>query len=177
MTGYAVADLVSQQFDTLLHPDDVATAPTTFAALVSGPGATADTADAIPRGQGRILFVDDETALAHVGETMLTTLGYDVVSYTDSAAALVAFRAAPERFDLVITDQTMLHLTGADLARALRELRPDIPIILCTGFSHTMSAEQAKQLGLDAFCMKPLRLREVALTIQHVLTQRSTRQH
>jgi DNA-binding NtrC family response regulator len=118
-----------------------------------------------------------KSTLTQLGEAMLTTLGYEVVSYTNSAAALAAFRAAPERFDLVITDQTMPHLTGADLARALRELRPDIPIIICTGFSHTMTAERAEQLQLDALCMKPLRLRELAGTIQRVLTQRSTRQH
>jgi DNA-binding NtrC family response regulator len=74
-----------------------------------------------------------------------------------------------------MTDQTMPHLTGADLARALRELRPDIPIILCTGYSQTMMAEQAAQLGLDAFCMKPLRLHDLEVTIRRVLTQRRAR--
>ena len=98
-------------------------------------------------------------------------------SYTNSEEALAAFRAAPEHFDLVITDQTMPHLTGADLAQALRSLRPDIPIILCTGYSQTMTAEQAEQLGLDAFCMKPLRLRDLEMTIRRVLTQRRARQH
>jgi PAS domain S-box-containing protein len=133
---------------------------------------TPDTEDPIRTEQGRILFVDDEAALAHIGQTMLTHLGYDVVSYTSSEEALEAFCEAPEHFDLVITDQTMPHLTGADLARALRGLRPDIPIILCTGYSQTMTAEQAAQLGLDAFCMKPLRMRELELTIRGVLTQR-----
>jgi CheY-like chemotaxis protein len=135
------------------------------------------TEDPIRQEQGRILFVDDDAALVHIGQTMLTHLGYDVVSYTNSEEALAAFRAAPERFDLVITDQTMPHLTGADLARALRGLRPDIPIILCTGYSQTMTAAQATQLGLDAFCMKPLRLRDLEVTIRRVLTQRRTRKN
>ena len=108
---------------------------------------------------------------------MLTHLGYDVVSYTNSEEALATFRAAPERFDLVITDQTMPHLTGADLVRALRALRPDIPIILCTGYSQTMLAEQVAQLGLDAFCMKPLRIRDLEVTIRRVLTQRRARKN
>src|SRR5438132_1331732 len=111
------------------------------------------------------------------GQAMLTHLGYDVVSYISSEEALAAFCAAPERFDLVITDQTMPHLTGADLAQALRGLRPDIPIILCIGYSQTMTAEQAEQLGLDAFCMKPLRLRDLEVTIRRVLTQRRARQN
>ena len=121
--------------------------------------------------------MDDEAALVHIGQTMLTHLGYDVVSYTNSEEALAAFRAAPERFDLVITDQTMPHLTGADLARALRGLRPDLPIILCTGYSQAMTATQAAQLGLDAFCMKPLRMRDLEVTIRRVLTQRRTRKN
>jgi CheY-like chemotaxis protein len=141
----------------------------------SPPAIVPDTEDPIRKEQGRILFVDDEATLAHIGQTMLTHLGYDVVSSTNSEEALAVFRAAPECFDLVITDQTMPHLTGADLARALRDLRPDIPIILCTGYSQTMMAEQAVQLGLDAFCMKPLRLRDLEVTIRGVLTQRRAR--
>ena len=141
------------------------------------PAVAPDTEDPIRQEQGRILFVDDEAALVHIGQTMLTHLGYDVVSYTNSEEALAAFRAAPERFDLVITDQTMPHLTGADLARALRSLRPDLPIILCTGYSQAMTATQAVQLGLDAFCMKPLRMRDLEVTIRRVLTQRRTRKN
>ena len=141
------------------------------------PVSAPDTESVQDQGQGRILFVDDEAALVRIGQTMLTHLGYDVVSYTNSEEALAAFRAAPERFDLVITDQTMPHLTGKDMVRALRALRPDIPIILCTGFSHTMTAEQAALLGLDAFCMKPLRIRDLEVTIRRVLTQRRAMQH
>ena len=143
----------------------------------SPPAVAPDTEDPIRQEQGRILFVDDEATLVHIGQTMLTHLGYDVVSYTNSEEALAAFRAAPERFDLVMTDQTMPHLTGADLARALRDLRPDIPIILCTGYSQTMMAEQAAQLGLDAFCMKPLRIRDLEVTIRRVLTQHRARKN
>jgi CheY-like chemotaxis protein len=123
----------------------------------------------VPRGHECILFVDDEEALARLGQTLLAQLGYEVVAYTSSVEALEVFQAAPERFDLVITDHTMPHLTGESLARALRRIRPDIPIILCTGFSDTMTEENAQALGIDAFCLKPLVIYDLGLTIRHVL--------
>lgn len=125
----------------------------------------------VPMSQGSecILFVDDEDILVRVGQAMLTRLGYDVVAYANSVEALEAFRAEPQRFDLVITDQTMPAMTGEALARELRSIRADIPIILCTGFSHVMNAEKARAVGIDAFCMKPFAVRDLAVTIQHVL--------
>jgi signal transduction histidine kinase/CheY-like chemotaxis protein len=132
-------------------------------------GDTEHAEDPIPRGKGCILFVDDEVMLARWGQTTLERLGYDVVARTSSIEALEAFRAMPQRFDVVITDQTMPNMTGEALARALRRIRPDIPIILCTGFSHFMDAEKAKALGIDAFCMKPLVARDLAATIRQVL--------
>jgi len=125
-------------------------------------------------GQECILFVDDEAMLALLGQEMLAPLGYQVVVHTNSVEALEAFRTAPQRYDLVITDQTMPDLTGEALARELRHLRPDIPIILCTGFSHTMTQEKAHLLGINAFLMKPLMIRDLARTIREVLGQRST---
>jgi PAS domain S-box-containing protein len=125
--------------------------------------------DVIPRGKGRILFVDDEDAIAHLGQALLEPLGYEVVVSNSSLAALETFRAAAHRFHLVITDQTMPAMTGEALAKALRQIRPDIPIILCTGFSHTMDAEKARALGIDAFLLKPLRAWELSATIQQVL--------
>ncbi|MEE9146814.1 MAG: PAS domain S-box protein [Candidatus Tectomicrobia bacterium] len=127
----------------------------------------------IPDGTGCILFVDDEEMVAEVISTLLEELGYDVVVSTSGTEALEAFRAMPQRFDLVITDQTMPHMTGEHLTRALRRIRPDIPIILCTGFSHVINAEKARTMGIDAFCIKPLVVRDLAVTIQQVLEQRS----
>jgi len=128
--------------------------------------------DTIPHGRGRVLFIDDEPALVQLGHAVLTQLGYDVAMYTSSAEALAAFQAAPHHFDLVITDYTMPQMTGDVLTRALRRLRADIPIILETGFSHTVDAEQAAALGIDAFLLKPWTVRELARTIAQVLTQR-----
>jgi CheY-like chemotaxis protein len=103
---------------------------------------------------------------------MLTALGYDVIAHTHSAEALAAFQGAPHQFDLVITDYTMPHMTGEVLARALRAIRPDIPIILGTGFSHTMDAAKAHALGIEAFLLKPWTAQELARTIEQVLAQR-----
>ncbi len=88
----------------------------------------------IPAGRGHILFVDDEAALTRAGQAMLARLGYSVTAHTDSQKAFACFQATPEAFDLVITDQTMPTMTGEMLSQAIRNLRPDIPIILCTGF-------------------------------------------
>ena len=99
-------------------------------------------------------------------------LGYEVVACTSGSEALHVFLQTPDSFDLVITDQTMPYMTGEGLAQELRRLRPDIPIILCTGFSHVMHAERARELGIDAFLMKPLAMQELAQAIQQVMAAR-----
>lgn len=123
-------------------------------------------------GHKHILFVDDEEVLVELGRETLTRLGYRVTAYTSSTEALDAFQATPDLFDLVITDQTMPLLTGEGLAKALRTIRPALPIILCTGFSHAMTEEKARTLGLDAFLMKPMVGRDLDVTIRRVLAQR-----
>jgi CheY-like chemotaxis protein len=120
-----------------------------------------------------ILFVDDEEAVVRLAQEMLARFGYDMVMRTSSVEALEAFRANPARFDCVITDLTMPNMTGEFLAHELRRIRADIPIILCTGFSHTMAAEKAAALGIDAFCLKPIVGRELSLTIRQVLARRA----
>jgi CheY-like chemotaxis protein len=117
------------------------------------------------------LFVDDEPALLRLGRTVLTQLGYDVAAYTSSTEALAAFQTAPHHFDLVITDYTMPEMTGEALARALHSLRPDLPIILGTGFNPTIDAEQAAALGIEAFLLKPWTVRELARIVAQVLAQ------
>lgn len=123
----------------------------------------------IPHGKECILFVDDEVALTRLGQAMLERLGYNVVTRASSIEALAAFRASPQRFDLVITDQTMPQMTGEQLTQDLRQIRPDIPIILCTGFSHAMNADKAQTLGIDGFLMKPLLIDDLGRKIRHVL--------
>jgi PAS domain S-box-containing protein len=128
----------------------------------------------IPIGKETILFVDDEETIVHLGKELLTQLGYTVEVYTSSVEALNVFRQDPHRFDLVITDQTMPALTGEALSRELLRIRPDLPIILCTGFSHVMSAEKAKALGIQAYLMKPLAIRDLVPIIRHVLDKASS---
>jgi CheY-like chemotaxis protein len=129
----------------------------------------------VPHGRECILFVDDEEALVSLGHALLTALGYEVVAVTSSLEALAVFQEAPERFDLVITDYTMPQLTGEALAQALRGIRPTLPIIVCTGFSETMTAGQAQALGIDALCLKPFVLQDLGQTIRRVLRQRLER--
>ncbi len=126
----------------------------------------------IPQGHGHILFVDDEPTLADMTAEMLSCLGYNATVYTSSVEALKTFQAAPWQFDVVITDQTMPEMTGERLAQELRCIRPDIPIILCTGFSHAMTASKVQALSVDAFLLKPLGLRELGVALQQVLEQR-----
>ncbi len=126
----------------------------------------------IPVGRERILFVDDEEALAEMGEELLAELGYEVACHTSSRQALAAFRLDPSRFDLVITDQTMPEMTGVQLVGELLAIRPDIPVILCTGFSHAVDEESAQAAGIKGFVMKPLTKREIARAVRRVLDER-----
>ncbi|MDY6954161.1 MAG: ATP-binding protein, partial [Thermodesulfobacteriota bacterium] len=123
----------------------------------------------LPKGRGRILLVDDENALAGMAKEMLEHLGYQVVAKTSSLEALEAFMSQPDQFDLVITDMTMPGMTGDALAGKLMRIRPDIPVILCTGYSDRISEGRAKAMGIRAFVMKPVVKREIAETIREVL--------
>ncbi len=120
-------------------------------------------------GRERILFIDDEELLVELGRDMLERLGYSVTALTDSDEALRLFSLDPSRFDLVITDQTMPHLTGLTLARELLVIREDIPIILCTGHSDAVSPKTAEAAGIREFLMKPLIRHELAEAIRRVL--------
>ncbi len=130
---------------------------------------------AVPGGKERILFLDDEEALVFANQKMLEGLGYEVVGGTDSLEALEVFKAQPDRFDLIITDQTMPHMTGDKLARAIQRLRPDIPVILCTGFGNpangALTPAAAKAAGIREVVMKPVGRSEMARIIRRVLDE------
>ncbi|GIX48914.1 MAG: hypothetical protein KatS3mg131_3125 [Candidatus Tectimicrobiota bacterium] len=123
----------------------------------------------LPRGTEHVLFVDDELPLARLGQALLERLGYRVTVFTSSLEALAAFRAAPDAFDVLLTDQTMPELTGEALIQEVRRLRPELPVILCTGFSHTVDEDKARALGIDAFVLKPLVGQELARLLRQVL--------
>ncbi|MGD0663127.1 MAG: ATP-binding protein [Syntrophorhabdales bacterium] len=152
-------------------PDRGSTFTVYFPRIGGGLETDAVSDDVIPTGSERILFVDDEEALVDIGEKLLAKLGYNVVSRTSSGDALALVNEDPSRFDLVITDQTMPEMTGIELAREILAIRADMPIIMCTGFSHTANEESAKAAGIKAFAMKPLTKREIAKTIRKVLDE------
>lgn len=123
----------------------------------------------LPRGSERVLFVDDEAAIVSVGRQMLESLGYEVVACTNGVEALETFRAAPGAFALVVTDATMPAMTGADLSRELLRIRPDIPVILCTGFSEKTTPEQASDMGIRAYLQKPILIENLAASVRDAL--------
>ncbi len=123
----------------------------------------------IPKGCERILFVDDEAVLVDLGESMLQWLGYQVTVEQSSLRALNLFARDPYLFDLVITDQTMPDLTGRDLAQKILEIRPEMPIILCTGYSDQIDEVSAKNLGIREYLLKPLNVGKLARVIRTVL--------
>jgi PAS domain S-box-containing protein len=132
-------------------------------------------AAALPYGQERILLVEDEPALATAMKQMLERLGYRVDERTSSVDALSTFLSHGEdnSYDLVISDMTMPRLTGLDFARELLKLRPGLPILLCTGFSEKINAGEAKQLGIKGVLMKPVTIRELAVTVRTVLDEKA----
>ncbi len=121
------------------------------------------------QGQGNILFVDDEEWLVEMWQEILENMGYKVYSYTVSHEALEAFRAEPQKFDLVITDQTMPHLTGFDMAVEMLGIRPGLPVVLCTGYSEVVTPEKAKAAGIREYVMKPLSISELTGAIRRAL--------
>jgi len=124
----------------------------------------------LPRGSGQtVMIVDDERPLVALAEEIIAELGYEPVGFDISSAALEAVRAAPDRFDLILTDESMPGLLGTELAQAIRQLRPTIPIILMTGYGGTQLANRAAEIGLSEVLRKPLHRRELAESLARVL--------
>ncbi|MDO9265150.1 MAG: PAS domain S-box protein, partial [Desulfosalsimonadaceae bacterium] len=131
----------------------------------------------LPRGNERILYVDDEPSLAEIGKRMLEYLGYRAESETSPIAALELFQADPHGFDLVITDMTMPQMTGNAFAQALIRVRPDIPVILNTGYSDQMDEAKAFEAGISAYVMKPMTVMQLAKVIRSVLDKSEEKQN
>lgn len=131
--------------------------------------AAGEISETLPKVRGRVLFVDDEEMLVHLGSDELTALGCEVSAFTDSSQALAAFTADPEGFDALVTDQTMPGLSGLQLATKVLALRPELPVILATGFSETVDAEKAKAMGIREFLEKPVSLADFSQALSRIL--------
>ncbi len=128
-----------------------------------------ETVETLPAGNERILLVDDEKTLVEIFAEMLSNLGYKTVCKTDSQEALEFFREKPDSIDIVITDLTMPKLTGDELAKEMLKLRPNIPIILCTGYGKNISSKTAASMGFRGFILKPVIMRDLAAILRKLL--------
>lgn len=126
----------------------------------------------LPAGTERILLVDDEDVIVQLGRLILEKLGYHVTSETSSVKALELFESNPDAFDLVFTDQTMPEMTGKTLADRILQLRPGIPVIICSGYSNVIDEEAIKALGIRAFLPKPFSVNSMATVLRDVLDSR-----
>ena len=125
--------------------------------------------DEFPTGNERILILDDEESMVDIGRRRLERLGYQVEARTDPVEALDLFRADPDQFDLVITDMTMPRITGDNLVKEILKIRPDMPTILCTGFSEKIDEEKAKKIGVREYIDKPFDQGKLSRLVRKVL--------
>ncbi len=176
--GLAVVHGIVQGINGGIHVESREGRGTTFSVFL--PASESEASDegeasgaGLPRGNERILFVDDEPMIVKLARRMLERQGYRVEDRANGTEALELFREDPDRFDLVITDMTMPGMRGDRLAEEIMGLRPDTPVILCTGFSRQVSEEKARAMGVRAFVMKPLTQAELTRTVRRVLDERA----
>jgi PAS domain S-box-containing protein len=139
----------------------------------STPGGVAAPDKQVLRGTEHILLVDDDAIIVGLESEMLRSLGYKVTSFTFSPEALEAFTEQPEAFDLVFTDMTMPKMTGIDLMRKIHTLRPEMPVVLCTGYSEIIDEKTALKFGVSAFITKPLALTTLGVQLRKILGARA----
>ena len=140
-----------------------------FPALDEMPEPEEKEVEQFPRGRETILFVDDEAPMVTLNQQRLERLGYSVIPETDPEKALERFRINPGQFDLIITDMTMPKMTGDKLAGEMLKIRPQMPIILCTGYSQMISVDKARQLGIRKYLRKPIEMGDLARSVREVL--------
>jgi PAS domain S-box-containing protein len=141
---------------------------------IKAPGENGAEEKVTPGGDERILYVDDDSQLAVLGRRLLTAIGYQVTEVTSSVRALAMFKAAPGAYDMIITDQTMPDLSGSQLAAEALQTRPDIPIIICTGYSEVLDRQEVLDLGVKAVLNKPLNMKQLSRVIRDSLTGESS---
>lgn len=141
-------------------------------AIREDPKDVPQTTQNIPGGNERVLLIDDEEMLVELTKELLTALGYQVEGFNDPVKAVAAFLAEPDRFDLVITDMTMPKMTGDRVAEAILSIRPDIPILLCTGFNQKINAETALDMGITGYAEKPMDMKTLAEKVRSVIDRK-----
>jgi len=174
--GLATVHGIVMLHEGAIHVDSTLGEGTTFTILlpVCHPDAVVPDMPVAKREMHRgnnehILVVDDEEAIAKMLEATLDWLGYQVEAFTSSVKALERFQQDPRRFDAVITDQTMPTLVGSELARRLLDIRPDLPIILCSGYTEMVNADSVASIGIRKFIMKPVAGKALAVILQSLL--------
>jgi len=126
----------------------------------------------LPTGNERILIVDDDQIIAELTKEIFEDLGYHVTAFTSSVDTLNIFQKQPNDFDLVITDMTMSGITGAELTKKIHTIRPDIPVILCTGYSEQINEKKAKAMGIKRYLIKPVNMHNFAKAVRDILDER-----
>ena len=126
----------------------------------------------IPHGTECVLFVDDEESITELGRGFLEVLGYTVIPFSSSLAALDAFTADPDRFDVIVTDYTMPEMTGIELARRIKTIRPGIPVVLCSGHASDADAERKISAGISRALQKPFSLENLAESVRQALDEK-----
>jgi CheY-like chemotaxis protein len=173
--GLALVHSIVTKSGGVIHVESVVDKGTTFWIAMPAIIKAVKTKDddeksmSLPVGSECIMFIDDEANLVEIGRDILEHLGYRVITQTDPIRALKTFQAQSDQIDLVITDQTMPHMTGDMLAHKFLQLKPDLPVILCTGFSARIDQAKAKEMGIKGFIMKPFVPNELAETVRDVL--------
>lgn len=124
---------------------------------------------AVCYGDERILFVDDEETIVNIAKELLTFYGYKITIFRDGLQALEGFEKHPDDYDLIVTDMSMPNMNGLELAQRVKEIRPEIPIVLCSGFSAIINKEEALKKGVTRYLQKPLAMDHVARIIREVL--------
>lgn len=125
--------------------------------------------DVLPKGNERILLVDDEESMVIMGRIMLRQLGYKVTTFTQSDEALEVFKKNPDQFDMLVTDQTMPQLTGTQLSKAVKEIRPDLPVIIISGFVENIDKKEVKECGIAGYLAKPFDAHSIGCLIRNLL--------
>ena len=126
------------------------------------------------QGKGRVLFVDDEEMIVRMGKRLLSRHGFHVTAMSSSSEALRVFCGDPERFDVVVTDQTMPDLSGIEFSRELLSVRPDIPVVLFSGYSDMVDALAAKAAGIREYLVKPMGIDTLASSLERIMGEQES---